>query len=76
MDAFVKINTQKKIKKNTIHANEISLLQSYLDSGENVFYLCGMSGVGKTFIIEQVVDESESVEINHSMRFNDIKIIF
>ncbi len=75
MDAYVKVNTQKKIKKNTIHANEISLLRSYLDSGENVF-ICGMSGIGKTFIIEQVVDESESVEINHSMKFNDIKSYF
>ncbi len=75
MDAFVKINTQKKIKKNTIHANEISLLQTYLDSGENVF-ICGMSGIGKTFILEHVVDESESIYVNTNMKFNDLKSYF
>jgi len=64
MDAFVTIHKQKK---NTgfslLHEKEVSDLKKHLDEGKNVF-LCGASGFGKSFILNQVLDETNSLEIN------------
>ena len=46
----------------SIHDEEITLLKKYIESGKNVF-LCGSSGYGKSFIINQVFDECNSIEI-------------
>lgn len=63
MDAFVKIITQKKIIDNTLHQKEIELLKKYLDDGENVF-ICGAAGVGKSYVLNAVLDESNSIDID------------
>tara|TARA_B100000073_G_scaffold259865_1_gene219657 strand:- start:351 stop:1442 length:1092 start_codon:yes stop_codon:yes gene_type:complete len=62
MDSFVIVKKEKKKEYISIHDKEINLLTKYIESGKNVF-LCGTSGCGKTFIINQVLDESNSIEI-------------
>ena len=62
MDSFVIIKPQKKSQKISLHDNETNLLKKYINEGKNVF-LCGSSGFGKTFILKQVLDESNSIEI-------------
>ena len=62
MDSFVIIKKEKKIKELSIHDKEILLLKKCIESGKNVF-LCGSSGYGKSFIIKQVFDECNSIEI-------------
>ena len=62
MDSFVIIKKEKKIKELSIHDKEITLLKKYIESGKNVF-LCGSAGYGKSFIINQVFDNCNSIEI-------------
>lgn len=63
MDAFVKIITQKKKIDNTLHHNEIELLRTYIDEGHNVA-ICGAAGVGKSYVMNAVLDESNSIDID------------
>ena len=72
MDSFVIIKPQKKSQKISLHDNEINLLKKYINEGKNVF-LCGSSGFGKTFILKQVLDELNSIEIwDEPLRKKDI----
>jgi hypothetical protein len=63
MDSFIKIVEQKKVEPvTTIHTKQIELLKKYLAECKNVF-ICGSSGVGKTYILQSVLNESNSIEI-------------
>jgi hypothetical protein len=63
MDSFIKIIEQKKEPPvDTIHTKQIDLLKKYIGERKNVF-LCGSSGVGKSYILQAVFNESNSVEI-------------
>ena len=66
MDAFVKILPQKKDPTPTLHTKEIQRLEECVKKGLNVF-LCGSSGVGKTFILEKVLTNSNSIEIHSEL---------
>mgnify|MGYP001194683931 CR=1 FL=1 len=64
MDSFIKIIEQKKDPPvDTIHTKQIDLLKRYIRERKNVF-ICGSSGVGKTHILNAVLNESNSVEIH------------
>lgn len=63
MDAFIKITPQKKEARTTLHDNEIRLLRQYIDAGKNVF-ICGPTGSGKTYIVDCVLNETNSIELN------------
>ena len=72
MDSFVIIKKQKKSYELSLRDNEINNLKRCLDEGKNVF-LCGTAGCGKTFILKNVLDETNSVEIwDEPMRKKDI----
>ena len=63
MDSFIKVIEQKKEEPlTTIHTQQIDLLEKYIREGKNVF-ICGATGVGKTYIMNSVLNESNSVEI-------------
>lgn len=66
MDAFVKSIPQKKETRKTLHDKEISLLRQYIEEGKNVF-VCGPTGSGKTFIVENVLNRSNSIELHIEM---------
>ena len=63
MDSFIKLVEQKKEPPvATLHTQQIELLKKYLRERKNVF-ICGATGVGKTYILESVLNESNSIEI-------------
>jgi len=62
MDAFVKIYKQKKRETNTLHHKEIDRLKKHISHGKNVM-ICGAHGFGKSFILNEVLDESNSIEM-------------
>jgi len=62
MDAFVTIHKQKKDESISLHDREIKEITSLLENGKNVF-LCGAAGVGKTFVIKKILDETNSIEL-------------
>jgi Cdc6-like AAA superfamily ATPase len=62
MDAFVTIRRQKKSANLSLHEREIDEIKTLLENGTNIF-LCGASGVGKTFILNKVFDETNSIEL-------------
>ena len=62
MDAFVTIHKQKKDESISLHDREIKEITSLLKNGKNVF-LCGAAGVGKTFVIKKILDETNSIEL-------------
>lgn len=66
MDAFVKIIPQKKESRTTLHDVEIGRLRRCLDEGKNVF-ICGPTGSGKTFVVDAVLDVSNSIELHMEM---------
>jgi len=66
MDAFVKITTQKKKIDNTLHRKEIELLKTHIRNGKNVM-ICGGNGVGKTYVLNAVLDESNSIELEDNL---------
>jgi len=70
MDAFVKIKTQKKIVSNTLHQKEIDMLRTYINEGKNVM-ICGASGTGKSFILNSVIDQNNSIEITPDLKFKE-----
>ena len=72
MDAFVTIYKQKKVNEKSLHDREIKEFKSLIENGKNVF-LCGAAGVGKTFILNKVLDETNSIEIyDEVLRKKDI----
>ena len=63
MDSFIKIVEQKKeVPVDTLHTKQIDLLKKYISEHKNVF-ICGSSGVGKSYILNTVLNESNSYEI-------------
>ena len=66
MDAFVTITPQKKERGQTLHGAEIERLKKYISEGKNVF-VCGATGTGKTFVVDSVLDASNSVELQSDM---------
>ena len=63
MDSFIKIIEQKNEEPvDTLHTKQIDLLKRYIRERKNVF-VCGSSGVGKTYILNAVLNESNSLEI-------------
>jgi hypothetical protein len=63
MDSFIKIIEQKNnAPKHTLHNKEIELLKKYINDSKNVF-ICGAVGSGKTFILNSVLDDFNSVEL-------------
>lgn len=72
MDSFVIIKKEKKKNVLTLHEHEIKKLKQYLEENKNVF-LCGQSGYGKTFVLKEVLNESNSIEIwDETLRKKDI----
>jgi len=63
MDSFIKVVEQKKDDPvTTIHTQQIEALRKYIGERKNVF-ICGASGVGKTYVLQSVLNESNSIEI-------------
>ena len=63
MDSFIKIIEQKKEEPvTTLHTKQIELLKKYLTERKNVF-ICGASGVGKSYLLNRVLNERNSIEI-------------
>jgi len=63
MDSFIKIVKQKKEEYvTTIHMQQIEILKRLIKERKNVF-ICGASGVGKTYILNSVLNEYNSIEI-------------
>jgi type IV secretory pathway ATPase VirB11/archaellum biosynthesis ATPase len=63
MDSFIKILDQKKYPiVATIHTKEIDLIRRYIKQGKNVF-ICGPIGVGKTFILDKVLEGVNNIEL-------------
>ena len=63
MDSFITIVEQKKEPPiDTLHTKHIDLLKKYIQEKKNVF-ICGSSGVGKSYILNAVLNASNSVEI-------------
>jgi len=63
MDSFIKVLDQKKYPVvATIHTKEIDLIRRYIKQGKNVF-ICGPIGVGKTFILEKVLEGVNNIEL-------------
>ena len=66
MDSFIKIIPQKKIRPQTLHTPEITLLEKYISEGHNVF-ICGPIGCGKSFIVDYVLDHSNTIELQSEL---------
>jgi hypothetical protein len=63
MDSFIKIVEQKNVEPvDTLHTQQIELLKKYIRERKNVF-ICGATGVGKTYVLQSVLNESTSLEI-------------
>lgn len=63
MDSFITYREQKKHEQvHTIHEQKIALIRSHITKGKNVF-VCGASGVGKSFILREVLKGQKSVEL-------------
>ena len=67
MDSFITIISQKNnANKSTIHTRQLKELERYLAAGKNVF-VCGASGVGKSHLVQMLLDESNSIEFTHEL---------
>lgn len=66
MESFIKFVDEKKVepetRERTLHDDNINLLRSYVDQRKNVF-VCGASGVGKTFLVQRALDGKHAVEL-------------
>ena len=72
MDSFVTIKKQKNKCEISLRDKEINLVKQYLDQNQNVF-ICGSSGYGKTFILNQIFDETNSIELwEETLRKKDV----
>src|SRR5210317_765131 len=73
MDSFIKIIPQKKVEDNTtplvtIHDKQIALVRRYIDEGKHIF-ICGSSGVGKSYILREALKDTLHVELqNHHLK--------
>lgn len=63
MDAFVTFAPQKKETRKTLHEEEIQRLVRYVAEGRSVF-VCGPTGSGKSFVVESVLNASNSLELD------------
>ena len=64
MDRFIKIIPQKNNDKgNTIHVEEFKRIKRLIEENKNVF-ICGPTGVGKTHLLQQVVDLNLCIQIH------------
>ncbi len=71
MDCFIKINSEKKDEqKSTIHEKEYNLLKECLENNENIF-LCGRPGVCKTYLLNMLVNKTNSIELETDHLKND-----
>ena len=63
MDSFIKIVEQKKRPTvATIHTKQINLIRDYIQKRKNVF-ICGAPGVGKSYILKAVLEDTSHVEL-------------
>lgn len=63
MDSFIKVVEQKKEPVvTTIHTKQIELIRRYIREGRNVF-ICGGSGVGKSYVLKAVLEGLNHVEL-------------
>lgn len=63
MESFIKIIEQKKSPVvTTIHGKQIDLIRRFMSEGKNVF-ICGAIGVGKSFILQKVLEGTNHVEL-------------
>lgn len=63
MDCFIKVVSEKKnADDDTIHGELIAKVRVYLNAGRNVL-LCGPHGVGKSYVIDRVVDHTNGIFI-------------
>ena len=63
MESFIKVTPQKNnTPLTTIHQKHIDLIRKYISSGKNVF-ICGSSGVGKTYILKEVLRDTRHIEL-------------
>jgi len=66
MDSFITIIEQKKNPiVTTIHEKQINLIRRFMSEGKNVF-ICGAIGVGKSFILQRVLEGTSYVELEAS----------
>lgn len=66
MESFIKIIEQKKSPVvTTIHGKQIDLIRRFMSEGKNVF-ICGAIGVGKSFILQKVLEGTNHVELQAS----------
>lgn len=64
MDSFITYVPEKNPheKVRTIHGKKIELIRKHLRDGKNVF-ICGSTGVGKSFILKEALEGFSSVEL-------------
>ena len=63
MDSFITVTRQKKEPVlTTIHTKQIDLIRRYIREGKNVF-ICGGTGVGKSYILQRVLEGLNHVEL-------------
>ncbi|AET84906.1 hypothetical protein FK873_gp232 [Micromonas pusilla virus SP1] len=64
MDSFIKIVPQKKDETLTsIHTKQIELVRRYIKECKNIF-ICGSSGVGKSYILREALQDTVHVELH------------
>lgn len=63
MDSFITVIEQKKDPTvTTIHTKQIDIIRKHIEQGKNVF-ICGASGVGKTYVLNAVLRGLSHVEL-------------
>lgn len=63
MDVFIKTSDEKKIEiKTTIHKKELEIINNHINNHKNVF-ICGDSGTGKTYLLNMIFNEKNSIKI-------------
>ena len=63
MESFIKVVSQKNnTPLTTIHQKYIDLVRKHINNGKNVF-ICGASGVGKTYILKEVLRDTRHIEL-------------
>jgi len=63
MDCFIKIKSEKKIEnKTTIHTQELETINKHIKDHKNIF-ICGDSGSGKTYLVDIIFDEKNSIKV-------------